>query len=59
MCAHCESRVKNGLEAVDGVTDAKVSHLQGNAKVTMSHNVDNLVLKAAVEKQGYTVLSVE
>ena len=45
MCGHCEAAVKKALEAVDGVTEAVVSHENGTAVVTLSKEVDNDVLK--------------
>ena len=55
MCGHCEARVKKALEAVDGVTEATVSHEKGTAVVKMSRDLPDATLKAAVEEQGYTV----
>ena len=48
MCGHCEARVKKTLEAIDGVTEAVVSHESGTAVVTMSSEVADDVLKNAV-----------
>ena len=59
MCGHCEARVKNALEAVEGVQEAVVSHEAGNAVVTLSSDVADEVLKKAVEDQDYEVVSVE
>ncbi len=59
MCSHCEARVKKALEAVDGVTEAKVSHEAGTAVVTLSKNVADDTLKKAVEAQDYPVTSIE
>lgn len=56
MCGHCEARVKKCLEELDGVSEAKVSHTDGTAVVTMSAEVSDDALKQAVEAQGYTVL---
>ena len=36
MCGHCEARVKKALEAVEGVTEAVVSHTAGTAVVTLA-----------------------
>ena len=58
MCVHCEARVKKALEAVDGVTEAAVSHETGKAVVTLTKAVDNSVLKKAVEDQDYQVVSI-
>lgn len=55
MCGHCEARVKKCLEELEGVSEAKVSHADGTAVVTLSAEVSDDVLKQAVEAQGYTV----
>ena len=55
MCPHCEGRVKKALEAVEGVTEAVVSHKKGNAIVKTSAPVTLETLKKAVEDQGYEV----
>lgn len=59
MCGHCEARVKKTLEAIDGVTEAVVSHEAGTAVVTLSKDVANDVLKQAVEAQDYPVTAIE
>lgn len=58
MCIHCEARVKKALEAVDGVTEAVVSHEAGTAVVEMAQDIDNEVLKKAVEDQDYEVKGI-
>ena len=59
MCSHCEGRVKKTLEAVDGVENARVSHTEGSAVVTLSKDVPNDVLKSVIDEQGYTVLGID
>ena len=59
MCQHCEMRVKKALEAIDGVSEAIVSHEAGTAKVSMSGQIDDETLKNAVEAQDYTVTGIE
>lgn len=59
MCPHCEAHVKKALEALGGVTGAEVSHEKGTAIVSMTENVDNAALTAAVTDAGYTVLGIE
>lgn len=59
MCMHCEAHTKKALEAIDGVQSAVASHTDGTAVVTLSKDVDNAALKAAVEEAGYTVLGIE
>lgn len=58
MCGHCEARVKKALEAVEGVTEAVVSHESGTAVIKMNTDVADDVLKGAVEAQDYKVISL-
>ena len=58
MCPHCEAAVKKALEAVDGVSEAKVSHADGTAVVTLAAPVDDATLRAAVEAKDYTVTEI-
>ena len=55
MCGHCEARVKQTLEAIDGVAKADVSHEKGTAVVTLNGEVTTDTLRQAVEAQGYKV----
>ena len=59
MCGHCEARVKKCLEAIDGVEYAEVSHTAGTAVVTLTKDVDNNIMKTAVENEDYKVTSIE
>jgi len=59
MCEHCEARVKKALEAIPQVESAAVSHEAGTAVVSLNAELDNAVLKAAVEAQDYTVTSID
>ena len=59
MCPHCEMRVKQALEAVPGVSEATASHEKGTAVVTLSTQVDNDALRAAVEAQDYKVTAID
>ena len=56
MCPHCEGRVKKALEALDEVSEAKVSHESKTAEVTLKSQVSDDVLKTTVEEQGYKVI---
>lgn len=58
MCGHCEARVKKALESVDGVSGAVVSHEKNEAVVTLAKEVDDEVLKKAVEEQDYKVIAI-
>lgn len=59
MCGHCEARVKEALEAVPEVIEAKVSHEKGTAVVSLNKEIDDNILKECVETQGYKVISVK
>ena len=59
MCTHCSGHVTKALEAVDGVVKADVSHETGKAIVSLSKDVKEEVLKAAVENEGYQVVGIE
>lgn len=59
MCMHCEARVKKTLEAIDGVTEAQVSHENGTAVITLSENISNEVLTDVITAQDYKVLGIE
>lgn len=59
MCNHCEAAVKKALEAFPQVDEAKVSHEEGSAVLSLNDSIENDVLKEAVEALEYTVLSVE
>ena len=57
MCPHCEAHVKKALEAIAGVASAVPSHVSGTVVVTLSVDVDDAVLTAAIEAAGYKVLN--
>ena len=59
MCGHCEARVKKALEAIAGVESAVADHTAGTAVVTLSAEVADETLRAAVEAEDYKVLGVE
>ncbi|MCR4922996.1 MAG: heavy metal translocating P-type ATPase [Lachnospiraceae bacterium] len=59
MCEHCEARVKKTLEKLDFVEEAKVSHKEGSAILTLKGDMDEEVVKAAIEDQDYKFLGIE
>ena len=59
MCGHCEARVKKCLEALEQVAEAVVSHETGTAVVTLSGDISDDELKAAVEAQDYKVIDIQ
>lgn len=58
-CGHCTARVEAALCAVDGVSAAAAELKTGIVTVTLSKDVTDDALKAAVENAGYTVKSVQ
>lgn len=59
MCGHCEAAVKRALEKLDGVANADVSHTEGTAVLSLSHEVSDEVLKETIEAIDYKVLGIE
>ena len=59
MCEHCERAVKNALESLDGVKEAKASHTEGKADIILEKEVPFEEMKKAVENEGYKVISME
>ncbi len=53
MCAHCEKRVKDALEALPDVISADVSHEKGQAVIAHNGKLAAADVKRAVEKAGY------
>ena len=52
-CGHCVSHVKSALEGMEGVSEADVSLENNEAEVTLSGEVIDADLVAAVEAAGY------
>ena len=59
MCKHCEARVKNCLEALPEVSEAVVSYKKNTAKLTLTAEITDDVLKKTVEDQGYPVIDTK
>ena len=59
MCEHCEARVKKTLEAIDGIESAVPDHNANTAVITLSKDVPEEVIKAAVEAQDYKFIGME
>ena len=59
MCSHCENHVKKALEELNGVEHAEVSAESGTAVVTLTSDIPDDTLRAAVESQDYEVLEVK
>ena len=59
MCMHCENRVRKTIEGIEGVESVVVSHETGTAEITFSSNVNDEILKSAIEAQGYPVIEIK
>ena len=57
MCPHCSGRVRDALNALEGVS-AEVSHETGKAEVVMTTPVADEVLAKAVTDAGYQVVGI-
>lgn len=58
-CGHCSKRVEEALKSVKGVKSVLVSLEEKNAKVLLKNDVNNEILKSAVEDVGFEVANVE
>lgn len=57
-CMNCQKHVHKALNGIDGVT-ADVSLEENTAYLESANDIDEDVIRQAVEEAGYTVLSVE
>lgn len=55
MCSHCEAHVKEALEKIQGVTEATADHNAAKVTVKLSSDVEDSVIKSAIEGAGYKV----
>ena len=46
------------LENINGISDVEVSHVQGTAKITVTHEVDMDTVITVIEADGYKVTSI-
>ena len=58
-CGHCSKRVEDSLKSVNGVKSVKVSLDEKKADVVFKNDIDNEVLKNAVEDVGFEVVNVQ
>ncbi|MGN0350229.1 MAG: heavy-metal-associated domain-containing protein, partial [Roseburia sp.] len=57
-CKHCKARIESRLNALDGVS-AKVNLKKKTAVVSMEKDVEDEVIKKAIENVGYEVVKIE
>lgn len=53
MCGHCEAHVKKALEAIEGIESVIASHEENLVTITSTKEIEEAVIKAAVEEAGY------
>ncbi|MGF7144978.1 copper chaperone CopZ [Anaerotaenia torta] len=56
-CGHCQARVENALNALDGA-QAKVELKKNRAVVTLEKEISDEVLRNAVTEAGYEVVGI-
>ena len=57
-CGHCSARVEKVLNSLDGV-EAKVNLESNSAKLLLSKEVSNEIIKASVDNIGYEVVEIK
>ncbi len=57
-CEHCAARVASAINEIDGAS-AKVSLKKEEAVVSCDRQVEDSLLRQAVERAGYRVVSIE
>ena len=58
-CGHCSKRIEEALKSINGVKSVSVSLEEKNAKVILKNDIDNAILKSAVEDLGFEVANIE
>ncbi len=58
-CEHCVARVTDAIEKVNGVKSVKIKLKNGTAKVKLDREVEDKILKEAVEDAGYEVTDIK
>ena len=58
-CGHCSKRVEEALKSVKGVKSVQVNLETKNAVVALKTDVENEILKSAVEDVGFEVVDIK
>lgn len=59
MCEHCEARVKNALESVDGIISANADHKSATVTVEYCGNPNVKKIRKEIKKAGYDVKNIK
>lgn len=57
-CGHCEKAVKNALNELEGVREVEVD-LGEKEVVVQGENLDNEILREAIDEAGYDVVKID
>lgn len=58
-CGHCSKRVEEVLKSVKGVKSVTVSLEEKNVEVVLKTDIDNEILKGAVEDIGFKIVNIK
>lgn len=58
-CGHCSKRVEDALKSVKGVKSIEVDLEEKKAVVVLKGEIENDVLKSAVEDIGFKVVDIK
>ena len=58
-CGHCSKRVEEALKAIKGVKSVSISLEDKKADLILKIEVDNAILKNAIEDIGFEVINIE
>ncbi len=59
MCPHCEAHVKEALEKLSGIEEARANHAENLVSITTSAEVAEADIKTAVEGAGYEYVGIK
>lgn len=57
-CQHCVARVEKALQELDGVVEAKVDLASKTAKLKLWEDVNDALIRTAVDDAGYQVTEI-
>ena len=58
MCHHCENAVKNALEKLDFIEEAKADFEAGTAVITLCGEADEEAIRKAIAEEDYEYLGM-
>lgn len=56
MCSGCENRIKNALEAIEGVESVEATHIEGIVTVILNNAIETQILEQKIEDIGFEVI---